>query len=292
MAHGSGDEVLGNQTMANSESVTIASDDVILLATNTKLDTLHTDLGTLNTTEGGTADVKVTGDTAGSHSAKLRGLNYLLNLVVDITNTLLHTNIKMVGGTTVAVNSGTNSAGTQRVTVATDDALNTVLGATGDAAVTAGATGSISAKLRSISRDLIANIVLAAGSNLIGVVNIAGRATGGVTPFNKISAATTNATNVKASAATLKWLSLGNVNVAARFFKVYDKASSPTVGTDTPVLVFMIPGNTAGAGREVSFPVEGILLSNGLSYAITTGVANSDTGAVAANEVTVNGGYF
>jgi len=41
-------------------------------------------------------------------------------------------------------------------------------GATADAAVTAGATGSISAKLRSISRDLVANVVLAAGANAIG----------------------------------------------------------------------------------------------------------------------------
>lgn len=41
-------------------------------------------------------------------------------------------------------------------------------GATADVAVTAGATGSISAKLRSISRDLVANIVLAAGTNAIG----------------------------------------------------------------------------------------------------------------------------
>lgn len=39
-----------------------------------------------------------------------------------------------------------------------------------DAAVAAGAAGTISAKLRSISRDLITNIVLAAGENLIGKV--------------------------------------------------------------------------------------------------------------------------
>lgn len=41
-------------------------------------------------------------------------------------------------------------------------------GANADAAVAAGAAGSISAKLRSISRDLVANIVLAAGTNAIG----------------------------------------------------------------------------------------------------------------------------
>lgn len=46
------------------------------------------------------------------------------------------------------------------------------VGAIADAAVTAGATGSLSAKLRSISRDIVANIVLAAGSALIGKVDV------------------------------------------------------------------------------------------------------------------------
>ena len=36
------------------------------------------------------------------------------------------------------------------------------------AAATAGSTGSVSAKLRAISRDIVSNIVLAAGANLIG----------------------------------------------------------------------------------------------------------------------------
>lgn len=45
-------------------------------------------------------------------------------------------------------------------------------GTTADAAVAAGAAGSISAKLRAISRDLAANIVLAAGSVLIGRVQV------------------------------------------------------------------------------------------------------------------------
>jgi hypothetical protein len=49
-------------------------------------------------------------------------------------------------------------------------AIATNQGAVADAAVTAGATGSLSAKLRSISRDLVSNIVLASGTNVIGHV--------------------------------------------------------------------------------------------------------------------------
>lgn len=69
----------------------------------------------------------------------------------------------------VAGGSGANGATVQRVTIATDDA---VMGGTADAAATAGSTGSISAKLRALSRDLVANIVLAAGGNLIGKVGL------------------------------------------------------------------------------------------------------------------------
>jgi len=60
----------------------------------------------------------------------------------------------------------------QKVTSVSDDPTVEVLGAIDDAAVVAGALGTLSAKLRAISRDLIANIVLAAGANIIGKVGI------------------------------------------------------------------------------------------------------------------------
>lgn len=115
--------------------------------------------------------------------------------------------------------------------------------------------------------------------------------TGGYTPGKLISAATTNATSVKASAGTLGFLTVGNINAAQRYLKLYNKASAPTVGTDVPVLVFIIPGNTAGTGSNIPIPSAGINFSTGLAFAITTGVADNDTGAVAANEITVNYGY-
>ncbi len=71
----------------------------------------------------------------------------------------------------VVVNEdGTAIAGGGAVTTA--DGANVTQGAIADAAVAAGAAGTLSAKLRSISRDLVANIVLAAGSAIIGKVGI------------------------------------------------------------------------------------------------------------------------
>lgn len=115
-------------------------------------------------------------------------------------------------------------------------------------------------------------------------------ASGGWTPSKLVSAATTNATSLKASAGQIGYIFAGNVNAAARYLKLYDKASAPTVGTDTPVHTFMIPGNTAGSGFALNIPA-GIVFSTGIAFALTTGAGDSDTGAVAASEITVNIGY-
>lgn len=110
---------------------------------------------------------------------------------------------------------------------------------------------------------------------------------GGATPYKLISAASTNATSVKASAGQIYSIVVMNLNASQRYLKLYNKASSPTVGTDTPVQVYMIPGAAAGAGFTLSIPV-GMQFDTGIAFALTTGIADSDTGAVAANEIVVN----
>lgn len=105
------------------------------------------------------------------------------------------------------------------------------------------------------------------------------------TPYKLNSAATTNATSVSATANTLLFgYYISNTNSSVRYVKFYNKASAPTVGTDTPVLVLAIPGSGAA---NVSFPA-GVNFTTGLAFATTTGAADSDTTAVAANEVIVN----
>lgn len=113
----------------------------------------------------------------------------------------------------------------------------------------------------------------------------------GATPFKLVSAATTNATNVKSTVGKVYSIVVGNTNAAMRFLKFYNKASAPTVGTDTPVFVVPIPGNTAGAGAVVPLPMP-LKFSTGIAIALTTGAADNDTGAVALNEITVSLGYI
>ena len=95
-----------------------------------------------------------------------------------------------------------------------------------------------------------------------------------------VSAASTNGTLVKSSVGTLWGLRLYNNTSVKKFFKLYNKASAPTVGTDTPVETIIIP---ADGGLVLSVAADEFSL--GIGYGITNGIADSDTTAVALNDV-------
>lgn len=70
---------------------------------------------------------------------------------------------------------------------------------------------------------------------------------------------------------------------AARYLKLYNKATAPTVGTDTPVIVIPIP---AGQVVKIDGGSNGIRFGTGtgIGWALTASAADSDTTAVSANE--------
>jgi hypothetical protein len=88
---------------------------------------------------------------------------------IPVAATLAAETTKVIG--TVRTASGGVAAGSLAAGAGVDG-WDLTQGAIADAVVAAGATGSISAKLRAISRDIVANIVLAAGSAIIGKVGI------------------------------------------------------------------------------------------------------------------------
>jgi hypothetical protein len=106
-------------------------------------------------------------------------------------------------------------------------------------------------------------------------------ASGGLSRARVAAASGTNATSVKALPGQVYGMSLSNTTANARYFKLYDKGSAPTVGSDTPAWTELVP---ASGGRVVEFSM-GIPLSTGIAYAITTGAADSDTGACTADDV-------
>jgi hypothetical protein len=141
-----------------------------------------------------------------------------------------------------------------------------------------GAAGSASADVLSVQG-------IAAGTPLGAALQAT--TSGGSTPYRLVSAATTNAASVKGSAGVLYSYSAFNLNAAPRYLKFFDKATAPTLGTDTPVLVVMIPGGTTGAGVVKSFAV-GVQFSNGIAVAVVGGMADSDATAIGAAECCVN----
>lgn len=95
------------------------------------------------------------------------------------------------------------------------------------------------------------------------------------------AAATTNATSAKASAGTIHTITGYNAAAAVRYLKVYNKASAPTVGTDTPILTIALKPSDH---FNIQFP-KGYFLSTGIAYALTTGAVDGDTGALTLADI-------
>lgn len=91
-----------------------------------------------------------------------------------------------------------------------------------------------------------------------------------------ITAATKNETSVTTGATRLRTFSLVNGVATLRFVKLYDKASAPVAGTDTPIATITMSPNSES---NFSLPGGGLNFSLGFAYAVTLGVANSDTTA-------------
>lgn len=97
------------------------------------------------------------------------------------------------------------------------------------------------------------------------------------------SANTTNATVAKASTGWLTSIVGLNTTGSVIYLKLYNKATSPTVGTDTPVLTIPI---AASSFFSINLNTAPYYFSTGISYALTGAAADADTTAVAAGAIT------
>lgn len=108
------------------------------------------------------------------------------------------------------------------------------------------------------------------------------------TPFQLISAATTNATSLKPSPGVVYGIQAYNSTATAAYVKLYNKATAPTVGTDTPVKTVEVPANS---GTTIPFPVNGIGFNAGIAFAITGLPTVADTTAVTLSAIMLNVDY-
>lgn len=137
---------------------------------------------------------------------------------------------------------------------------------------------------------LAAATSVAAVSPSLGQVATVGQgasSAGAVVPNN------TTGVLVASGQRTIYGAEVGGLTTTAAFLKIYDKATAPACGTDTPIKRLVIPGasaTTIGGSQSYQFIV-GINIALGLGYCITTGIADADTTAPAATTYVVNIDY-
>lgn len=109
------------------------------------------------------------------------------------------------------------------------------------------------------------------------------------TPYYKNSTADTNGALVLTGTSSLHCLWATNIGATPAFVKLYNKATAPTVGTDVPEMIIPVPAAVSGVPGVASIN-PGFLtfrFALGLGIAITGGMADNDTTAVAAGQVKV-----
>lgn len=130
------------------------------------------------------------------------------------------------------------------------------------------------------------SVTLGTSTASIGATQINPNSTfGNLTTSSTILGATTNAANIKSSAANVGALIAHNDSATKFYVKIYNKASAPVIGTDVPVLRIPVPANS-----QVDLPVgaAGLRLSAGLAIAVTRGLADADATATAASDGVIN----
>lgn len=129
------------------------------------------------------------------------------------------------------------------------------------------------------------SVAINAGSALIGDMAGGTRTTaGGLATVARLvsSAATTNATVAKSSAGRVYALRAYNTTTSIIYLKLYNKATTPTVGTDVPVVTLALKPQDQFA---LDFGLIGQSFASGISYSITANPADNDNTAIAAGAV-------
>lgn len=165
----------------------------------------------------------------------------------------------------------------------------------------AAVTGAAVVAMRTVdAASMVAVGPLPAGSNSIGTVGVAanqyinvgvsaagGQGTSALSSYIVTAAASTNAALILTGARRLVGGIVHNPSAAAKYVKIFNKATAPITGTDTPVLIIPIP-----AGQIVDIPevigFGGMHLTLGLGIAITNLFAALDNTAVTAGDVNVS----
>jgi hypothetical protein len=199
-------------------------------------------------------------------------------------------NVAQVAGTTTDTNSGAKSAGTQRVILASDQTVVPISDNAGsltvDAPVGTPAFVRLSdgaAAITTLATSLATLPALTAGSAQIGTTSLTPQTSGGLSTFHLVSAASVNATSVKASAGQLYGWFIRNTSATDGKVAFHNTAGTPTAGAS----VFFSLNIPAGGAANV-FGDVGIPFSTGIGITTVTDAADAGTTAVALSALDIN----
>lgn len=203
------------------------------------------------------------------------GTNVIGHVIADSGSTTavtgtVSTNVAQLAGTTTDTNSGSKSAGTLRVVLATDQPqlTNKILvtpdanSAVNVAQMNGAALASPDANSYAISPNAATATAAAASS-----------------ACNILSAASTNATNCKGSAGNLYGYEIYNTSTTVYYLRLYNLSASPTCSSATgfirtiPIPPAAAAGGVGGAVSNYTVPVN---FGTGIGFCITGGSASTD----------------
>jgi hypothetical protein len=101
--------------------------------------------------------------------------------------------------------------------------------------------------------------------------------------FHRVSFASNNATNIKPSAGVVTGWKIYNNSGSAIYVKLFNKATTPVPGTDTPQQTIGVD-----AGESDVITSSGYTYTAGIGIAIVKNIGDSDNTAVAANDCVVD----
>lgn len=174
-------------------------------------------------------------------------------------------NLAQVNGVTTLTGAGASGTGAQRVTVSQD--TTTIAGSA------PGTAGSASTNVISIQG--------VAGMTPVQTTTVPATS-GGLSLYHVVSAGSTNAANIKASAGQVYGVSIYNAATYPVYVKLYNTAGTPTAGTG----VIQTFGCQAGTETNIQIAA-GIPYATGIGITITKGIADNDGTAVLANDCVV-----
>lgn len=253
-------------------------------------------------TQGAIADAAVTAGATGTISAKLRALSRDIgSLVTAIGSTAWDLGIGTGGSRTqrIAIDTASQNANGQATmanstptTFASDQTWG--VGSVGFTKLedSASADGDKGVAILGVRKDTPANTSGTDGDyEFLNVkdgllwTRVGAGTSGGLSRSRTLIPNNTTAIVVKSGAGQLYKIRATNNSATIAYIKLYD-ATSATAGSGTPVDTIMIPASTSGAGIMDTTDV-GTVHATGITYIVTTGIADADTTAPAASAYVV-----